>query len=94
VINADPSCPPLSLFVLLEMLKQRFSVLATSYVHSSVKDVDPRFCYAITSGSQVTRGNHQIAVSVVWKKGEIVIHFVRFKLIKTIKLYGLDVIQI
>lgn len=69
VINADPSKPPLSLFVLFELIKQKFSVLATSYVHSSVTGVDPRLVEMIKNGSQVTRGSHQLALSVVWKKG-------------------------
>ncbi|KAL4232221.1 positive regulation of aminoacyl-tRNA ligase [Mactra antiquata] len=68
VINADPSSPPLSLFVLFEMLKQKFRVLATSYTHSSVTNIDSKLCELIKSGSQVTRGDHDIALSVVWKK--------------------------
>lgn len=70
VINADPSSPPLSVFVLSEMLKQKFKVLATSYVHSSVKDVDRKLCDAFRNGSSVMRGQLQIALSVVWKKVE------------------------
>ncbi|XP_045189431.2 aminoacyl tRNA synthase complex-interacting multifunctional protein 2-like [Mercenaria mercenaria] len=69
VINADPSCPPLSLFVLFEMLKQKYKVLATSYIHSSVK-ADKSLCDIIKNGCQVTRGEHDIALSVVWKKVE------------------------
>lgn len=68
VINADPSSPPLSLFVAFEMLKQTYKVLATSYVHSSVKDLDRRLCDIVRNGSQVTRGDHQIALSLVWKQ--------------------------
>ncbi|KAH3782582.1 aminoacyl tRNA synthase complex-interacting multifunctional protein 2-like [Dreissena polymorpha] len=70
VINADPNAPPLSLFVLFEMLKQRYSVLATSYVHSSVSDVNPRLTEMVVCGSQTARGNHQVALSLVWKKVE------------------------
>lgn len=69
VINADPASPPLSLFVLFEMLKQKYKVLATSYIHSSVK-ADRSLCDVIRSGNQVTRGDHEIALSVVWKKVE------------------------
>ncbi|XP_052772597.1 aminoacyl tRNA synthase complex-interacting multifunctional protein 2-like [Mya arenaria] len=70
VIYADPARPPLALFVLFEMLKQKYTVLATSYTHSSLTGIDLRFSDVIRSGSQVTRGNHQLALSVVWKKVE------------------------
>lgn len=69
VINANPSSPPLSLFVLFEMLKQKYKVLATSYIHSTVK-ADKKLCDIIKNGCQVTRGDHDIALSVVWKNVE------------------------
>ena len=69
VISADPEKPPLSLFVLYELIKKQFAVLGTSYVHSSVLSLDPHLREAIVNGSQMSRGSHQIALSLVWKKG-------------------------
>ena len=69
VVSADPEKPPLSLFILHELIKKQYKVLGTSYVHSSVISMDPRLTGAVLNGSQVTRGSHQIALSLIWKKG-------------------------
>ena len=71
MVSADPEKPPLSLFILYELIKKQYKVLGTSYVHSSVMAVDPRLTGAILNGSQVTRGSHQIALSLIWKKGNV-----------------------
>ena len=77
VVSADPEKPPLSVFILYELMKKQFKVLGTSYLHSSVISMDPRLKEAVLAGSQVTRGNHQLALSLIWKKGSVYNYYLK-----------------
>ncbi|KAK3606091.1 hypothetical protein CHS0354_006447 [Potamilus streckersoni] len=68
VMHADPNQPPLSLFVLYEIMKSKYQVLATSYVHSSVISVDKKLTTAFQNASASRRSQNQLALSFIWKK--------------------------
>jgi len=72
VINASPSSPPLSVFILYQMLAQQKRVLMHSFVHSSVihsaiPDLSATFdCLA----APIANRNHfELGLSVIWKDG-------------------------
>ena len=72
VINASPSSPPLSVFILYQMLAQQKRVLMHSFVHSSiinsaVPDLSATFnCSAVPVAN---RNHFQLGLSIVWKDG-------------------------
>ncbi|KAM9305861.1 aminoacyl tRNA synthase complex-interacting multifunctional protein 2 [Gastrophryne carolinensis] len=68
VINANPSLPPLSLLILHSLLCERYRVLSSVHVHSSVTNIpEPlRKCF----GDQVntsSRQEYQLGFTLIWK---------------------------
>ncbi|XP_033751646.1 aminoacyl tRNA synthase complex-interacting multifunctional protein 2-like isoform X2 [Pecten maximus] len=70
VINADPENPPAIVFVLYTLLKERCQVYGSSLVHSSVTNVPDQLRNIFSDQDKCTRGNHQVAITIIWKKVE------------------------
>ena len=72
VINASPSSPPMSVFVLYQMLARQKHVLMHSFKHSSVRSSSvPNLTAAFNCRAvPVANRNHfQLGLSVIWKDG-------------------------
>jgi len=72
VINAHPSSPPLSVFILYQMLAQQKQVLLHSFIHSSVRDTAvPDLSAAVNClvAPVANRNCFQLGLSVIWKDG-------------------------
>ncbi|KAI7803923.1 aminoacyl tRNA synthase complex-interacting multifunctional protein 2 isoform X1 [Triplophysa rosa] len=69
VINANPSNPPLSLLVLHSLLCQRYRVLSTVHVHSSVTSVPPTLlsCLGPRHADSYTRHRFELGFTLIWK---------------------------
>ncbi|XP_059203508.1 aminoacyl tRNA synthase complex-interacting multifunctional protein 2 isoform X2 [Centropristis striata] len=69
VINANPAQPPLSLLVLHSVLCQRYRVLSTVHVHSSVTDVPPQLlsCLGPRHADSYARQKFQLGFTLIWK---------------------------
>ncbi|XP_078692546.1 aminoacyl tRNA synthase complex-interacting multifunctional protein 2-like [Branchiostoma floridae x Branchiostoma belcheri] len=70
VINANPSSPPLSLFILYELLKQQFRCFGSVHVHSSVENVAEGLCKCLGNGIRAdlrNRTDFQLAITLIWK---------------------------
>ncbi|XP_066291410.1 aminoacyl tRNA synthase complex-interacting multifunctional protein 2-like [Branchiostoma lanceolatum] len=70
VINASPSSPPLSLFILYELLKQQFRCFGSVHVHSSVENVPEGLCKCLGNGIRSdlrNRTDFQLAITLIWK---------------------------
>ncbi|XP_028310785.1 aminoacyl tRNA synthase complex-interacting multifunctional protein 2, partial [Gouania willdenowi] len=69
VINANPSQPPLSLLVLHSLLCQRYRVLSTVHVHSSVSNVPPQLlsCLGAPHADSYARHLFQLGFTLIWK---------------------------
>lgn len=71
VINADPENPPVIVFVLFTLLKERCRVYGSCLVHSSVANVPDRLRNIFSNeDDKSTRSSHQVAITVIWKKVE------------------------
>jgi len=71
VIMAPPSRPPLSLFVLRNLLKKHFRVTSKVHVHSSVKNVADKLRRVFVEdnsekGSEL-RSNYDLALTLIWR---------------------------
>uniref|UniRef100_A0A3B5B0T9 Aminoacyl tRNA synthetase complex interacting multifunctional protein 2 n=1 Tax=Stegastes partitus TaxID=144197 RepID=A0A3B5B0T9_9TELE len=69
VINANPAQPPLSLLVLHSLLSQRYRVLSTVHVHSSVTSVPPQLlsCLGPRHADSYARHMFQLGFTLIWK---------------------------
>ncbi|KAM9392023.1 aminoacyl tRNA synthase complex-interacting multifunctional protein 2 [Pholidichthys leucotaenia] len=69
VINASPKQPPLTLLVLHRFLCQRYRVLSTVHVHSSVSDVPPQLlsCLGPRHADSYARSLFQLGFTLIWK---------------------------
>ncbi|CAG5897711.1 unnamed protein product [Menidia menidia] len=69
VINANPAQPPLSLLVLHGLLCQRYRVLSTVHVHSSVSNVPPQLvsCLGPRHADSYARHMFQLGFTLIWK---------------------------
>lgn len=69
VINANPTQPPLSLLVLHNLLCQRYRVLSTVHVHSSVTSVPPQLlsCLGPRHADSYARQMFQLGFTLIWK---------------------------
>lgn len=69
VINANPARPPLSLLVLHSLLCQRYRVLSTVHVHSSVTNVPPQLlsCLGPRHADSYARHMFQLGFTLIWK---------------------------
>lgn len=69
VINANPAQPPLTLLVLHGLLCQRYRVLSTVHVHSSVADVPPQLlsCLGPRHADSYARHMFQLGFTLIWK---------------------------
>lgn len=69
VINANPAEPPLSLFVLHGLLCQRYRVLSSVHVHSSVASVPPQLlsCLGPRHADSYARQRFQLGFTLIWK---------------------------
>ncbi|KAM4530144.1 aminoacyl tRNA synthase complex-interacting multifunctional protein 2 isoform 1-T1 [Odontesthes bonariensis] len=69
VINANPAQPPLTLLVLHSLLCQRYRVLSTVHVHSSVTDVPPQLlsCLGPRHADSYARHLFQLGFTLIWK---------------------------
>ncbi|XP_046894881.1 aminoacyl tRNA synthase complex-interacting multifunctional protein 2 isoform X1 [Hypomesus transpacificus] len=69
VINASPTRPPLTLLVLHGLLCQRYRVLSTVHVHSSVAAVPPALlsCLGPQHADSYTRQRFQLGFTLIWK---------------------------
>ncbi|XP_051243911.1 aminoacyl tRNA synthase complex-interacting multifunctional protein 2 isoform X2 [Dicentrarchus labrax] len=69
VINANPAQPPLSLMVLHSLLCQRYRVLSTVHVHSSVTGVLPQLlsCLGPRHADSYARHMFQLGFTLIWK---------------------------
>ncbi|XP_036408907.1 aminoacyl tRNA synthase complex-interacting multifunctional protein 2 isoform X1 [Megalops cyprinoides] len=69
VINAHPARPPLSLLVLHSLLCQRYRVLSTVHVHSSISAVPPPLltCLGPRDAHSYTRQRFQLGFTLIWK---------------------------
>ncbi|OWF46474.1 uncharacterized protein LOC110455700 [Mizuhopecten yessoensis] len=71
VINADPENPPAIVFVLFTLLRERCRVYGSSLVHSSVNNVPDQLRNLFSEqDNNCPRGNHQVALTIIWKKVE------------------------
>lgn len=72
VINANPAQPPLSLLVLHGLLCQRYRVLSTVHVHSSVTSVPPQLlsCLGPRHADSYARQMFQLGFTLIWKDGK------------------------
>ncbi|KAM4597696.1 aminoacyl tRNA synthase complex-interacting multifunctional protein 2 isoform 2-T2 [Polymixia lowei] len=69
VINANPARPPLTLLVLHGLLCQRYRVLSTVHVHSSVSGVPPQLlsCLGPRHADSYVRQRFQLGFTLIWK---------------------------
>nr|XP_020472042.1 aminoacyl tRNA synthase complex-interacting multifunctional protein 2 isoform X2 [Monopterus albus] len=69
VINANPAQPPLTLLVLHSLLCQRYRVLSTVHVHSSVANVPPQLlsCLGPRHPDSYARHMFQLGFTLIWK---------------------------
>ncbi|XP_029997066.1 aminoacyl tRNA synthase complex-interacting multifunctional protein 2 isoform X2 [Sphaeramia orbicularis] len=69
VINANPEHPPLTLLVLHSLLCQRYRVLSTVHVHSSVTSVPPQLmsCLGPRHVDSYARHLFQLGFTLIWK---------------------------
>ncbi|XP_012727867.2 aminoacyl tRNA synthase complex-interacting multifunctional protein 2 isoform X1 [Fundulus heteroclitus] len=69
VINANPAKPPLTLLVLHGLLCQRYRVLSTVHVHSSVSGVRPQLlsCLGPKHADSYARHMFQLGFTLIWK---------------------------
>lgn len=69
VINANPAQPPLTLLVLHGLLCQRYRVLSTVHVHSSVANVPPQLlsCLGPRHVDSYARHLFQLGFTLIWK---------------------------
>ncbi|KAM9457876.1 aminoacyl tRNA synthase complex-interacting multifunctional protein 2 isoform 2-T2 [Clarias gariepinus] len=69
VINANPASPPLSLLVLHGLLCQRYRILSTVHVHSSVSSVPPQLlsCLGPRHTESYERQRFQLGFTLIWK---------------------------
>lgn len=69
VINANPEHPPLTLLVLHSLLCQRYRVLSTVHVHSSVTSVPPQLmsCLGPRHADSYARHLFQLGFTLIWK---------------------------
>ncbi|XP_038555375.1 aminoacyl tRNA synthase complex-interacting multifunctional protein 2 isoform X1 [Micropterus salmoides] len=69
VINANPAKPPLSLLVLHSLLCQRYRVLSTVHVHSSVDSVPSQLlsCLGPRHANSYARQMFQLGFTLIWK---------------------------
>ncbi|XP_077388445.1 aminoacyl tRNA synthase complex-interacting multifunctional protein 2 isoform X2 [Festucalex cinctus] len=69
VINANPAQPPLTLLVLHKLLCQRYRVLSTVHVHSSVSGVPPQLlsCLGPRHPDSYARHLFQLGFTLIWK---------------------------
>ncbi|XP_032393786.1 aminoacyl tRNA synthase complex-interacting multifunctional protein 2 isoform X1 [Etheostoma spectabile] len=69
VINANPAQPPLTLLVLHSVLCQRYRVLSTVHVHSSVASVPPQLlsCLGPRHADSYARQMFQLGFTLIWK---------------------------
>ncbi|XP_024862914.1 aminoacyl tRNA synthase complex-interacting multifunctional protein 2 isoform X2 [Kryptolebias marmoratus] len=69
VINANPAQPPVTLLVLHSLLCQRYQVLSTVHVHSSVSNVSPQLlsCLGPRHPDSYARHLFQLGFTLIWK---------------------------
>uniref|UniRef100_A0A3P9HDL2 Aminoacyl tRNA synthetase complex interacting multifunctional protein 2 n=1 Tax=Oryzias latipes TaxID=8090 RepID=A0A3P9HDL2_ORYLA len=69
VINANPAQPPLTLLVLHRLLCERYRVLSTVHVHSSVSSVPPQLlsCLGPRHPDSHSRHMFQLGFTLIWK---------------------------
>ncbi|XP_020491871.1 aminoacyl tRNA synthase complex-interacting multifunctional protein 2 isoform X1 [Labrus bergylta] len=69
VINANPAQPPLTLLVLHSLLCQRYRVLSTVHVHSSVSNVPQQLlsCLGPSHADSYSRNLFQLGFTLIWK---------------------------
>lgn len=69
VINANPAQPPLTLLVLHGLLCQRYRVLSTVHIHSSVSGVSPQLlsCLGPRHADSYVRQRFQLGFTLIWK---------------------------
>ncbi|XP_013889542.1 aminoacyl tRNA synthase complex-interacting multifunctional protein 2 [Austrofundulus limnaeus] len=69
VINANPAQPPVTLLVLHSLLCQRYQVLSTVHVHSSVSSVPPQLlsCLGPRHPDSYARHLFQLGFTLIWK---------------------------
>ncbi|XP_061556180.1 LOW QUALITY PROTEIN: aminoacyl tRNA synthase complex-interacting multifunctional protein 2 [Phycodurus eques] len=69
VINANPAQPPFTLLVLHNLLCQRYRVLSTVHVHSSVSSVPPQLlsCLGPRHPDSYARHLFQLGFTLIWK---------------------------
>ncbi|KAF5891809.1 aminoacyl tRNA synthase complex-interacting multifunctional 2-like isoform X2, partial [Clarias magur] len=69
VINANPASPPLSLLVLHGLLCQRYRILSSVHVHSSVSSVPPQLlsCLGPRHTESYERQRFQLGFTLIWK---------------------------
>lgn len=69
VINANPATPPLTLLVLHSLLSQRYRVLSSVHVHSSVSAVPPPLlrCLGPPHALSYARQGFQLGFTLIWK---------------------------
>ncbi|XP_051988113.1 aminoacyl tRNA synthase complex-interacting multifunctional protein 2-like isoform X2 [Xyrauchen texanus] len=69
VVNANPASPPLSLLVLHGLLCQRYKVLSTVHVHSSLTAVPPPLltCLGPRHIDSYARHRFQLGFTLIWK---------------------------
>ncbi|CAL9693410.1 unnamed protein product [Knipowitschia caucasica] len=69
VINANPAEPPLTLFVIHGLLCQRYRLLSSVHVHSSVASVPPQLlsCLGPRHADSYARQLFQLGFTLIWK---------------------------
>ena len=71
-ISSDPSGGlPLSVLVMVEMLSSQYSVVTSTFVHSSVTRITKDLTRFLTKKNlSQPRRNHQLSVTFVWKQSK------------------------
>ncbi|XP_061702034.1 aminoacyl tRNA synthase complex-interacting multifunctional protein 2 [Syngnathoides biaculeatus] len=69
VINANPAKPPFTLLVLHNLLSQRYRVLSTVHIHSSISSVPPQLlsCLGPRHPDSYARHLFQLGFTLIWK---------------------------
>ena len=80
VISANPASPPLSIAVLYQLLSQQYSIISACHTHSSVRTgVSDKLKHALgNNGIGQSRGNAQLALTLIWKDGKSTCYYCCF----------------
>lgn len=72
IVSADPKYPPLSLIAAANLLNEHGAVAATSYIHSSAREVPDNMRRLLEDFATTdSRGEADFILSLIWKNGKL-----------------------